>query len=75
MFVMQHMGHRDNRSKLCKKKESKAYNLEDEHLTMDQFVTMEQSPVEHHIQDGKWISRPSKPHPVVMTSDTNATGT
>ena len=34
---------------------------------MDQFVTMEQSPVEHHIHDGKWISRPSKPHPVVMT--------
>ena len=34
---------------------------------VDQLATIEHSPVKHHIHDGKWIARPSKPHPVVMT--------
>ena len=69
-------GHRDNSSRFCKKhkdnnRPSRAFQTEDENsLCTDQLAVMnrEQNTVEHHVYKGKWIQRPSKPHPTVIAS-------
>ena len=68
-------GHRDSNSKFCKGKQkdnrnNKAFQATDENLftDQDQLVAIygDQQVVEHHIFKGKWIQRPSKPHPTVL---------
>ena len=64
-------GHRDDKSYFCKKK-STLY-MEDESFA-EQLTTISEVPeclgaVDHHIfEDGRWIQRPSKPHPMVTAT-------
>ena len=69
-------GHRDGSSKWCRRSQKpppetqRAYNADDEGLFTDQLCTMNEDHknqvVEHHIHQGTWINRPSKPHPTVL---------
>ena len=65
-------GHRDANSRFCKRQKDNRRNrtlqVEDENLFTDQLVAMHQNSqtVDHHVYDGKWISRPSKPHPRII---------
>ena len=64
-------GHRDDKSYFCKKK-STLY-MEDDNFA-EQLTTISEVPeclgaVDHHIfEDGRWIQRPSKPHPMVTAT-------
>ena len=63
------------RSKPRNRKTEETLNLEDDEAATvyDQLCAVEQSttkeirqnPLDHHVFEGKWISRPSKPHPVM----------
>ena len=61
-------GHRDSSSRFCKRQTSKAYQAEDSNLCTDQLAVIHESgrSVAHHVHQGKWIQRPSKPHPTVI---------
>ena len=73
-FLFFDHGYELSKSRFCKKKEGKdqSNNFDDEHLFADQLAAIQhddkKAPVEHHIYQGKWITRPSKPHPVVMAN-------
>ena len=71
-------GHRDGSSRWCpenprqkgrsKKKPDETLKTEDDAAATlyDQLCAIDTSnPIEHHIFDGKWVARPSKPHPVL----------
>ena len=71
-------GHRDGNSRWCpenprqkgrsKKKPDETLKTEDDAAAAlyDQLCAIDTSnPIEHHIFDGKWVARPSKPHPVL----------
>ncbi len=66
-------GHRDKKSRFCKKSSTSNCLLEDENnLFSDQLAAIhhegKDSPIDHHIFQGRWITRPSKPHPIVMAN-------
>ena len=71
-------GHRDGGSRFCKRHENKnrAYTAEDEHLSTTQLAVIheEGNTVDHHVYQGKWIQRPSKPHPIVLAELTPLPG-
>ena len=68
-------GHKDKTSRFCKhSSQANALEMVDNNLftetvnEYDQLATMniEGKTVEHHVFEGKWIQRPSKPHPTVL---------
>ncbi len=75
-------GHRDGSSRFCKpqgeangqsnggQNRNRAFQTEDENLFTDNdqlaVIQGNQNTIEHHVFDGKWIARPSKPHPTVL---------
>ena len=75
-------GHRDGSSRFCKpqaetngqsnggQNRNRAFQTEDEGLFTDHdqlaVIQGDQNTIEHHVFDGKWIARPSKPHPTVL---------
>ena len=64
-------GHRDSTSRFCRQN-SRTHAVEDIDQSVfaetDQLGTMnsEGQTVAHHVYQGKWIQRPSKPHPTVL---------
>ena len=65
-------GHRNRNSQFCKQRNSsrrdRTFQTEDESLYTDQLAVIHENrhTVGHHVYDGKWIPRPSKPHPTVL---------
>ena len=59
---------RDKPDDTLQTKDDEAYTLYDQLCATESASSMYQrhsKPVEHHVFDGKWVARPSKPHPVM----------
>ena len=64
-------GHRDKTSRFCKKRMLQtAAATDDASYVYDQLCTTSSHGLEHHVFDGKWVARPSKPHPMLSVTMT-----